>query len=296
MSICFIWDKHLPSNKRPIIPQPSCPTALFTCVYVKQCVPLSAKCNGIEDCVDGTDEMNCPSMVPSTVPTLHCKETEFQCANKKCIPAMLWCDGVPDCLLREDEDNCNTMACLNGSLLCGSTNTCVPASQRCNGIPDCSDFNLDESSCSVCPDGYCKNGGKCVIEKEVPLCKCTKKWRGNRCHLSAPQVPPQTSELDSKGMWIGVGIGLTCLLIELVIAFLCFFYKRKHTGGITNGFSNRMYAGNSMASETETTDNTLFPNVQISVLPWHTSQENSRKDLKACSFPNPLYGIKEESK
>ncbi|XP_075444758.1 MAM and LDL-receptor class A domain-containing protein 1 [Ascaphus truei] len=280
----------------PIIPQPSCPTALFTCVYVKQCVPLSAKCNGIEDCVDGTDEMNCPSMVPSTVPTLHCKETEFQCANKKCIPAMLWCDGVPDCLLREDEDNCNTMACLNGSLLCGSTNTCVPASQRCNGIPDCSDFNLDESSCSVCPDGYCKNGGKCVIEKEVPLCKCTKKWRGNRCHLSAPQVPPQTSELDSKGMWIGVGIGLTCLLIELVIAFLCFFYKRKHTGGITNGFSNRMYAGNSMASETETTDNTLFPNVQISVLPWHTSQENSRKDLKACSFPNPLYGIKEESK
>ncbi|KAM8967148.1 MAM and LDL-receptor class A domain-containing protein 1 [Pelodytes ibericus] len=154
-----------------ITPQPTCPHHLFTCVYEKDCVPLSAKCNGIEDCMDGSDEINCPTMVPSTVASRKCKTMEFQCADNSCIPSMMLCDGVPDCLLGDDEHKCSTHTCKDGSLLCVSTNSCIPLNQRCDGKSDCGDFSMDESSCSVCPRGYCKNGGKCVTEDGVPLCK-----------------------------------------------------------------------------------------------------------------------------
>ncbi|KAM4687798.1 MAM and LDL-receptor class A domain-containing protein 1 [Discoglossus pictus] len=102
--ITFTLDCNINGTVKP---EPSCPTELFTCVYEKQCVPLSARCNGTEDCMDGTDEINCPTMVPDTAPPKQCKQTEFQCADKKCIPSVMWCDGVPDCLQKDDEDNCS---------------------------------------------------------------------------------------------------------------------------------------------------------------------------------------------
>ncbi|KAM4705173.1 MAM and LDL-receptor class A domain-containing protein 1 [Rhinophrynus dorsalis] len=216
----------LDCNVEGPLPPAACPSELFTCAYVKECLPLSAQCNGTEDCMDGTDEINCPTTLPNTEPSIQCKETEFQCADRTCIPSMMWCDGVPDCSIAEDEYNCTTQICLNGSLLCVSTNTCVPTIQRCDGIFDCSEFGIDESSCSVCPDGYCKNGGECVFEKEVPLCKCTKKWKGNRCHLRETHLPSKPIEDNTNGMWIGVGIGITLLITQLVVVFFCFYCKR----------------------------------------------------------------------
>ncbi|KAF7245860.1 MAM and LDL-receptor class A domain-containing protein 1 [Varanus komodoensis] len=90
----------------PVAPQPpTCGSDRFTCVYVKQCVPLSAQCDGVEDCADGTDEKACPTVTPATAPSRLCKETEFPCAQL-CIPALLRCDGVTDCQFSEDEANC----------------------------------------------------------------------------------------------------------------------------------------------------------------------------------------------
>ncbi|KAG8443235.1 hypothetical protein GDO86_011877, partial [Hymenochirus boettgeri] len=131
----------------PILSQPSCPNNTFTCAYVKECVQLDAQCNGTEECTDGSDEVNCPTVSPSTAPSLQCKESELQCANGNCVPAMMWCDGVPDCLLGEDEQNCSKEYCIDGSVLCISTNTCIPANQRCDGKADCSFYNIDESIC-----------------------------------------------------------------------------------------------------------------------------------------------------
>ncbi|XP_018419472.1 PREDICTED: MAM and LDL-receptor class A domain-containing protein 1 [Nanorana parkeri] len=154
----------------PGIPKPTCPEDLFTCIYIKQCVPLSAKCNGVEDCKDGTDEIFCPTVIPSTAHTPQCKSTELLCSSKQCIPALLWCDGVIDCLRGEDEYNCTTTVSSNGSFLCVPSNTWLTVEQRCDGTPDCSNY-IDESVCSECPYRYCRNGGKCVIENEVPLCR-----------------------------------------------------------------------------------------------------------------------------
>uniref|UniRef100_A0A8C3C7D9 MAM and LDL receptor class A domain containing 1 n=1 Tax=Cairina moschata TaxID=8855 RepID=A0A8C3C7D9_CAIMO len=91
-----------PAEPRP----PACSSNQFTCAYVQQCLSLDAKCNGVEDCVDGSDEMYCPTRTPSTVSPNPCKQMEFLCPSKGCIPALLICDGVPDCPLNEDEVGC----------------------------------------------------------------------------------------------------------------------------------------------------------------------------------------------
>ncbi|XP_074051330.1 MAM and LDL-receptor class A domain-containing protein 1 [Macrotis lagotis] len=146
-----------------------CEADHFPCIYTPQCVLLSRKCNGQEDCMDGTDELDCPTKFPPQT----CGKMEFPCSANECIPSILLCDGVPDCQFNEDESTCSNGHCLDGSLMCPSTNSCVPAFQRCDGFVDCTDFQLDESSCSECPIGYCKNGGTCFIQKNIPICR---KW------------------------------------------------------------------------------------------------------------------------
>uniref|UniRef100_A0A674GFT9 MAM and LDL receptor class A domain containing 1 n=1 Tax=Taeniopygia guttata TaxID=59729 RepID=A0A674GFT9_TAEGU len=184
---------------------PTCSGDEFPCAYVQQCLPLAARCNGVEECMDGSDEMSCPMEVPTTTMSPgSCREAEFLCPSQGCVLSLLLCDGVPDCRLGEDEAGCPIKDCSNGSLLCASTNQCIPLSQRCDGIVDCIDSSLDESGCSACPEGYCKNGGKCTIKDDIPLCQCGKGWKGNRCHISAkPLQPPNRLQND---IWIGLGI------------------------------------------------------------------------------------------
>ncbi|XP_060136786.1 MAM and LDL-receptor class A domain-containing protein 1 isoform X4 [Zootoca vivipara] len=276
----------------PIVPQPqTCGSDRFTCSYIKQCVPLSAKCNGVEDCTDGTDEMACPTEQPTTGSPRHCKEVEFQCANQSCIPSLLRCDGVADCRFNEDEASCPIKDCFNGSLLCPSTNSCIPVSRRCDGIVDCIDFAPDESSCSDCPEAYCKNGGTCNKEP-VPICQCEKEWKGNRCHMKAKSPPTPSSGSLQNDTWTGLGIGLAFLLIEIAVAVSCILSKRKlprtkQEEILKTAFDNPLYEARSVKS----TEYAASLGVQISVSPWQAQQELFRSnDTMAPSFANPLYG------
>ncbi|XP_073437949.1 MAM and LDL-receptor class A domain-containing protein 1 [Dendrobates tinctorius] len=276
----------------PSIPQPSCPQDLFTCIYGKQCVSLSARCNGTAECRDGTDEIFCPTPSPPASPGPQCGATEYQCSDK-CIPLIMQCDGVTDCLFGEDEKTCTIVMVVNGSVFCIPSNTWVTIEKRCDGSADCRDL-IDESGCSECPDRYCRNGGNCFLENKVPICRCKGKWQGTRCHLRSPEISSHKSEADTTGLWIGVSLGFTFLLIDIIIVYICYFSKRKHKGNITSGFSNPNYAGSSTTSLNELSE-TVHPNVQVSVFPWKSGHQNSRKALKACSFSNPLYGKKEEN-
>ena len=101
--------------------QPSlCEADQFSCIYSVQCVPLAGKCNGQEDCTDGSDVMDCPF---SPLPQL-CGQTEFQCSTHDCIPSLLLCDGVPDCYFNEDESGCcelfSFIQCSREEMLFGS--------------------------------------------------------------------------------------------------------------------------------------------------------------------------------
>uniref|UniRef100_A0A8C8BKF7 MAM and LDL receptor class A domain containing 1 n=1 Tax=Otus sunia TaxID=257818 RepID=A0A8C8BKF7_9STRI len=248
---------------------PTCSSDQFTCAYVQQCLPLSTKCNGSEDCVDGSDEINCLTETPTTLSPNFCKQTEFLCPSKGCIPSLLKCDGVPDCHLNEDEVGCPIKDCFNGSLLCASTNQCIAISQRCDGIPNCIDFSLDESSCSVCPEEYCKNGGRCILKDDIPLCECGKEWKGNRCHISTKPLQPPTSSLLRNDIWIGLGISF--LLIKITAAALYFLSKKKvKLEETTNAsFANPLYEALSSSGKVK------YP---------------FNEDANVTSFLNPLYG------
>ncbi|KAJ8967225.1 hypothetical protein NQ314_003003, partial [Rhamnusium bicolor] len=139
---------------------------------------MSSICNGIPDCEDYSDEVNCKETgrkpTPENVqlkpegPPIYCPEGEFQCAEGFCIMDYKKCNGINDCPSGSDEENCppptERPACGDGEVTCQDGN-CVPG-KRCDHIFDCLD-NSDELGC----EGFCDvsqfkcNDGACVDER-----------------------------------------------------------------------------------------------------------------------------------
>jgi len=67
----------------------------FQCVKDEKCIPLASKCDGIFDCDDNTDELQCYKK---------CDSHQFQCADGHCIDLAWHCDGHNDCMDEEDSD------------------------------------------------------------------------------------------------------------------------------------------------------------------------------------------------
>lgn len=78
----------------------SCSDMEFTCVLDNLCVPLENVCDGVQHCVDNSDE------------SVGCKNIEsrckgFLCKNKHCLSNKKWvCDGHNDCGDNSDELDC----------------------------------------------------------------------------------------------------------------------------------------------------------------------------------------------
>lgn len=54
------------------------------------CLPALWQCDGLEHCLNGADETNCPDA---------CKNNEFFCSiQRRCIPEVWKCDGEIDCM------------------------------------------------------------------------------------------------------------------------------------------------------------------------------------------------------
>ena len=101
-----------------------------------ECLSMDRMCDGVQDCVDGTDESleacgmragvcactcvhvctNCDApLFFSTVPgmTLLCPPGMSQCNGQMCLEFERFCDGVPDCPAGTDE---SSLACGGGHL------------------------------------------------------------------------------------------------------------------------------------------------------------------------------------
>uniref|UniRef100_A0A914Y2C0 Uncharacterized protein n=1 Tax=Panagrolaimus superbus TaxID=310955 RepID=A0A914Y2C0_9BILA len=65
-----------------------CAAGEFACIVSEQCISSGARCNGVVECDDGTDESNCEG----------CGQGFFHCLkSSECVPISQRCDGTPQC-------------------------------------------------------------------------------------------------------------------------------------------------------------------------------------------------------
>ncbi|XP_060522093.1 prolow-density lipoprotein receptor-related protein 1 isoform X3 [Cylas formicarius] len=123
-----------------------CSTDEFMCVGDTICIPVSWHCNGVYDCSDGSDEIECKH---------HCRFDKFQCKNGECIPKAWQCDGSPDCSDQSDEtEHCSHTYCSKLDFRCNATGRCIPLAWLCDGETDC-DNGQDEHTDQGCLSNVC---------------------------------------------------------------------------------------------------------------------------------------------
>ncbi|XP_053381957.1 contactin rig-6-like [Mercenaria mercenaria] len=127
-------------NGEPIL---GCPERKFECnqplanTEYSQCIPENNVCDGVADCTDGSDELNCPNP---------CLESQKVCRGA-CVPKT---------------SSCDELICNYPDFLCHDKLKCVSADSRCNKIDECP----DESDEWSCPDGADTTIGRFIINSQ----------------------------------------------------------------------------------------------------------------------------------
>eukprot|EP00745_Piridium_sociabile_P013305 TRINITY_DN1979_c0_g1_i7.p1 TRINITY_DN1979_c0_g1~~TRINITY_DN1979_c0_g1_i7.p1 ORF type:complete len:828 (+),score=103.62 TRINITY_DN1979_c0_g1_i7:348-2486(+) len=158
-----------------------------------QCVSHNQRCNDYSDCVDDSDEKDCPDHVPTrqiqtpwviinldgTGYFTHqlmeaeelCPGTHYRCTAEwlHCLPVYTRCNGFSDCVYGEDEQECDTLTLLcPGFYRCRASSVCVHGDNLCDGWGQCPQRD-DELMCDMtCPQGCLCQGHSFVCHRRFP--------------------------------------------------------------------------------------------------------------------------------
>ncbi|XP_045536958.1 sortilin-related receptor-like [Papilio machaon] len=119
----------------PKKPGATCASDQFTCKN-DMCIAQSWRCDGNDDCGDGSDEAGCL-----------CAPPRVACDNGSCYLPQWRCDGDNDCSDMTDEKDCGKHNCSENEFQCGNGN-CVDKRWVCDGDNDCKD-DSDERNCTT---------------------------------------------------------------------------------------------------------------------------------------------------
>ncbi|XP_013411659.1 uncharacterized protein LOC106174585 [Lingula anatina] len=117
-----------------------CPSPWHFRCSDKTCILQHHKCDGIKDCLDESDELDC--LYLDSCDKHRCYH---KCNNGQYVPLSKACDFIADCKDASDESNCVFQTCPNDTFSC-KNGQCVSLDHRCDGKVHCFDGS-DEKQC-----------------------------------------------------------------------------------------------------------------------------------------------------